>query len=53
MEGDDDAGGREVPAVHQQGASGEGKAGDNVRPLGAKQTSGAGTKGIAVVTNMD
>ena len=26
MEGDDDAGGREVRAVPQQGASGEGKA---------------------------
>lgn len=40
MECDDDAGGREVPAVHQQGTSGEGKAGGKVRPLGAKQTEG-------------
>lgn len=28
VEGDDDAGGREVLAVHEQGASGEAKAGD-------------------------
>lgn len=34
VEGDDDAGGREVRAVHQQGASGEGKAGGHIRPWG-------------------
>lgn len=34
VEGDDDAGGREVHAVHQQGASGEGKAGGHIRSWG-------------------
>ena len=37
VEGDDDAGRGQVRTVHQQGAPGEGKAGAQVRPLGAKQ----------------
>lgn len=40
VEGDDDAGGREVPAIHQQGASGEGKTGDKEDRWGQSRPQG-------------
>lgn len=51
VEGDDDAGGREVPAVHQQGAPGKKRRG-TTKTFADKADVGAGTTGIMVVTSV-